>query len=141
MVARDHRGEVLYIWGPGLHSCSPSQAKATSIFWVVQLAIQEHWKTVIVEGDTQVCFNALSSQDHLLDWNICTIINNICSLVSSFVSCKFHWIRRNCNSATHSAAKLALNSYQQFCFNKSNLPPSLLSVCMEDSSLCSFVSV
>ena len=51
MVARDHRGEVLYIWGPGLHSCSPSQAKATSILWVVQLAIQEHWKTVIVEGD------------------------------------------------------------------------------------------
>ena len=109
--------------------------------WAVQLTIQEHWKTVIVEGDAQVCFNALSSQDHLLDWNICTIINNIRSLVSSFFSCKFRWIRRNSNSTAYSAARFALNSCQQFCFNKSNLPPSLLSVCMEDSSLCSFVSV
>jgi len=51
VVAKDHQGEVLYIWGSGLHSCSPSQAEATSILWAVQLAIQEHWKTVIVKGD------------------------------------------------------------------------------------------
>ncbi|XP_030958726.1 uncharacterized protein LOC115980636 [Quercus lobata] len=51
VVARDHRGEVLYIWGSSFHSWSPSQAEATSILWAVQLAIQEHWKTAIVEGD------------------------------------------------------------------------------------------
>ena len=35
VVARDHQGEVLYIWGSCLHSCSPSQAEATSILWDV----------------------------------------------------------------------------------------------------------
>ncbi|XP_075640616.1 uncharacterized protein LOC142612404 [Castanea sativa] len=141
VVARDHQGEVLYIWGCQHHLCSPSQAEASSILWAVKLALQEHWKSIIDEGNAQVCFDALSSQDHILDWNICTIINNIRSLSSSFVSCKFRWIKRNSNSAVHSAARIALNSCQQYCFNKSNIPPPLKSVCMEDSSLCSFVCV
>ncbi|KAL0012539.1 hypothetical protein SO802_007647 [Lithocarpus litseifolius] len=137
VVARNHLGEVLFIWGSRHHLCTPSQAEAAAILWAVHLAIQEQWMSVIIEGDAQVCFNALSLPDHIPDWNISTIVSNINSLLSSFVSCKFKWIRRSNNSAAHAAARFALSSLQSFCFNKSNLPHSLEVVCKGDCSLCS----
>ncbi|KAK9983012.1 hypothetical protein SO802_032537 [Lithocarpus litseifolius] len=137
VVARNHLGEILFIWGSGYHLCAPSQAEAAATLWAVHLAIQEHWKSVIIEGDAQVCFNALSSPDFVPVWSISTIVSNIISLLPCFVSYKFRWVRRSCNSAAHSAARLALNSSYPFCFNKSNLPHSLEIVCKGDYSPCS----
>ncbi|KAK9986858.1 hypothetical protein SO802_031809 [Lithocarpus litseifolius] len=67
VVARNHLGEILFIWGSGYHLCAPSQAEAAATLWAVNLAIQEHWKSVIIERDAQVCFNALSSPDFFPD--------------------------------------------------------------------------
>ena len=92
-------GEVLFIWGFRHHLCTPSQAEAAAILRAVYLAIQEQWMSVIIEGDAQVCFNALSSPDHVPDWNISTIVSNIICLLFSFVSCKFRWIRRGREAA------------------------------------------
>ncbi|KAK9986829.1 hypothetical protein SO802_031780 [Lithocarpus litseifolius] len=137
VVARNHLGEILFIWGSSYHLCAPSQAEAAATLWAVHLAIQEHWKSVIIEGDAQVCFNALSPPDFVPDCSISTIVSNSNSLLPCFVSCNFRWVRRNCNSAAHSAARLALNSPHPFCFNKSNLPHSLEIVCKGDCSPCS----
>lgn len=85
VVARNHFGEILFIWGSGYHLCVPSQAEATATLWAIHLAIQEHWKSVIIEGDAQVCFNALSSPNFVPDWNISTTFNNINSLLLCFL--------------------------------------------------------
>ncbi|XP_030924869.1 uncharacterized protein LOC115951879 [Quercus lobata] len=74
VVARSYSGEILFIWGSSYHLCAPSQAEAAAILWAVQLAIQEHWKSIIIEGDAQVCFNSLSSPDFAPDWNISTSV-------------------------------------------------------------------
>ena len=63
VVARNYSGEILFIWGSGYHLCAPSQAEAAATLWAVHLALQEHWKSVIIERDAQVCFNALLSSD------------------------------------------------------------------------------
>ena len=136
VVARNYAGEILFIWGSGYHLCAPSQPEAVATLWAVHLAIQEHWKSIIIEGDAQVCFNALSSPDFAPDWSISTSVSNIFSLLPYFVSCKFRWVRRNSNSAAHAAARFALTSPHPFCFNKSNLPRSLESVCKGDCSPC-----
>ena len=106
----------------------------------VELAIQEQWRLVIFEGDAEGCFNTLASADLLPDWSICTVINNIHSLVASLPFFKFCWARRSCNSAAHAAAKFAL-SFCQSCFNNGNLPLYIESVCKVDCQACSFVSV
>ena len=67
VVARNHLGEVLFIWGSRHHLCTPSQAEIVAILRVVHPASQEQWMSVIIEGDAQVCFNALSSPDHVPD--------------------------------------------------------------------------
>ena len=67
VVARNHSDEILFIWGSGYHLCAPAQAEAATILWAVHLTLQEHWKSVIIEGDAQVCFNALLSSDFTPD--------------------------------------------------------------------------
>ena len=53
--------------------------------------------------------------------SISSIISNVLSLVVSFTSCSFVWVRRSCNAAAHVAAKYALGSSLSFCFYKDDL--------------------
>ena len=140
-VARDHQGHVIKVWGSNHYHCSPIQAESAALLLAVELAIQEQWRLVIFEGDAEGCFDTLASADLLPDWSICTVINNIRSLVASLPFFKFCWAQRSCNSAAHAAAKFALSFCQSFCFNNGNLPLYIKSVCKVDCQACSFVSV
>ena len=60
-VARDHHGEVLFLWGTRHQLCSPAQAEADALLWAVKLAIHGQWSSVIFEGDVKNCFNVVSN--------------------------------------------------------------------------------
>nr|XP_023883236.1 uncharacterized protein LOC111995564 [Quercus suber] len=138
VVARDHRGEVLFLRGIRHHLCRLAQAEADALLWAVKLAIQEQWSAVIFEEDAKICIDALSNSELIPNWHSTTTISNICCLSSHFTAVKFSWVWRLGNSVAHETAKFALNSNLDFCFNNGNLPPSLKAVCMGDSSICSF---
>ncbi|KAK9998433.1 hypothetical protein SO802_018036 [Lithocarpus litseifolius] len=135
VVARNHHGDVLFVWGKQHHLCNPSQAEASALLWVVQLAIQKHWNAVIFEGDAKICFDALTLSNQTPSWQLSTLISNIRRLSSNFLSCSFRWVRRSANSAAHEVAKFALISIFPFCFSEGNLPPSLEVVCKGDASV------
>nr|POE90966.1 at-hook motif nuclear-localized protein 1 [Quercus suber] len=99
----------------------------------MNLAVKEGWKSVIFEGDAKNCFDPLINPDLSLEWLTHNIICNIRSLAVAFVFVNFCWVRRTCNFAAHEAAKFALNSDLDYCFNKGNLPPVLEAVCRDDS--------
>lgn len=137
-MARDHRGEVIFLRGIRHHLCRPTQAEVDALLWAMKLVIQEQWSVVIFEGDAKICIDALSNSKLIPDWYSTATISNIRCLSSHFTAVKFSWVRRLGNLAAHEIAKFALNSNLDFCFNNGNLPPSLEAICMGDSSVCSF---
>ena len=136
VVARNHLGEVLSIWAKKHHSSSPAIAEVEALYWAVNLAVKDGWKSVIFEGDAKNCLEPLINPDFPSDWLTHNIICNVRSLVVAFDFVKFCWVQRTCNSAAHVAAKFALKSDFEFRFNKGNLPPSLEAVCRDDSVAC-----
>ena len=141
VVARNHLGEVLSILAKKHHSSSPVIAEAESLYWAMNLAFKEGWKSVIFEGDAKNYFDPLINPDLSPEWLTHNIIYNIRSLAVAFDFVKFCWVWITCNFAAHEAAKFALNSDSEYRFDKGNLPPSLEVVCRDDSLVCIPVSL
>nr|POE61328.1 hypothetical protein CFP56_48900 [Quercus suber] len=109
VVARNHLGEVLSIWAKKHYNSSLAIVEAESLYWAMNLAVKEGWKSVIFEGDAKNCFDPLINLDLSLEWLTHNIICNIRSLAVAFVFVNFCWVRRTCNSAAHEAAKWIAN--------------------------------
>nr|POF07495.1 hypothetical protein CFP56_20185 [Quercus suber] len=136
IVARNHLGEVLFVWDKGHHLCHPLYAEALALLWVVQIAIQNRWCFVIFEEDAKICFVALNHLKLVPNWNLNTIISNIRSLSFGFSSCLFCWVLRDYNFATHETARYALQPMYPFCFSNGNLPPAIEVACKGDTIAC-----
>ena len=67
MVVRNEFGKVLKVWVKIHDLCTPTQAEAVVILWALNLAIAENWCNIIVEGDSKICFHALSKAEEPTD--------------------------------------------------------------------------
>ena len=105
MVARNEFREVLKVWAKIHDLCTPTQAKVVAIMWALNLDAVENWCNIIVEGDSKICFDALSKVEEPSDWSISSIIHDAIGMSVSFDKCEFCWVKRSLNSAAHSAAK------------------------------------
>ncbi|KAL0000626.1 hypothetical protein SO802_014407 [Lithocarpus litseifolius] len=124
VIARDHTGTPLKAWIKPYCSCLPAQAEAAAVLWAVNLALAEGWTKVVIEGDAKECFDALS--DRLQpSWVISNFVCDILALSKAFCTVSFVWVRRVCNSAAHSAAKLALRTHCFMFFLTDSLPVEL----------------
>ena len=132
IVARDDKGIVSKAWSKTHHPCPPIVAEANAILWVAQLAIQERWSHIIIEGDAKRCFDPLSFEDVILDQSIANLVCSILNLKVGFVQCCFRWVKRESNSAAHVTAKFSLSSSESFCFNKDNIPRVVHFACLGD---------
>ena len=136
VVAQNHLGKVLFVWGKENQLCSPLQAEAMALLWTVHLAIQNCWYPVMFKGDSKICFNALNHSDLTPNWSIDTVICNIHSFSSYFTSCSFGWVRRSSNSVANVVARFALNCLQPFCFSEGMLTPAIEAACKVDTPYC-----
>ena len=79
VVARDDNGEVIHVWAKLYELCSPLQAEAATTLWALQIALEEKWEPIIVEGDAKTCIESLvpmSSKGKQVHWSISTLIRN-----------------------------------------------------------------
>ena len=139
MVARNEFGEVLKLWVKIHDLCTPTQAEVAAILWALNLAIAENWCNIIVEGDSKICFDALSKAKDPIDWSISSIIRDAADMSVSFDNCEFGWVKRSLNSIAYSTAKYAIALKVGFLFNNCNLPPPILKAYRQDccTSCCS----
>ena len=136
VVAQNHLGKVLFIWGKVNQLYSPLQAKAMALLWAVHLAIQNRWYSVMFEGDLKIYFDAWNHSNQTPNWSIDTIICNIHSFSSYFTSCSFGWVCRSSNSVANVATRFAFNCLQPFCFFEGTLPPAIEVACKGDTPFC-----
>ena len=129
VVARNKNGKVLKVWAKRHEWCSPMQAEAAAIYWAIQVAQKENWQHIIIEGDPKSCIDPLTTPGLQPDYSITTAISNILDLSNFFLSCKFSWVRRCCNTAAHVAAKYAIRFCRALCFNMYSLPVVIANAC------------
>jgi hypothetical protein len=73
VVARDDQGQVLKAWSK---ECQPMQAESSAILWASNLAKPERFENIVVEGDANVCFDALNGNSWAAHWDASAIICN-----------------------------------------------------------------
>ena len=139
VLARDHTGAPIKIWAKKYVRCLPIQAEAAAVLWAINLASAEGWSRIIIEGDSKICFHALSDKGSLPPWSISNIVSDVFSVSLSFISVSFVWVKRVCNMAAHAAAKIAIQSLVSCSFLVDRLPLVLVTACKADFPPCSFL--
>ena len=129
VVARNDFGEVLKVWAKIHDLCTPTQAEAAAIMWALSLVTAENWCNIIVEGNSKICFDALSKAEEPSNWSISSIIHDAADTSVSFDNCEFCWVKRSLNSTAHSTAKYATVLKVGFLCNNCDLPPIILKAC------------
>ena len=73
-------------------------AEASTMLWIVQLALCEGWRYVLFESDAKNHLDPLLSNDVSPEWSINNVISNIWGLVISFFRMSLSLVRRDCDS-------------------------------------------
>lgn len=115
VVARNSSGSVIKVWTKLHIRCPPLVAEASAILWAVQLAHQENWNHIIIEGDAKNGIDPLALENAIPDWSIVNIISSILNFKTSFLGCLFRWVKKNSDVAAHAAAKLSLRAKKPLC--------------------------
>uniref|UniRef100_A0A2N9F080 RNase H type-1 domain-containing protein n=1 Tax=Fagus sylvatica TaxID=28930 RepID=A0A2N9F080_FAGSY len=61
VVARNYHGHIMKAWAKLIESMYPSLAEASAIYWALEQAECEKYKSICVESDAKSCIDALSS--------------------------------------------------------------------------------
>ena len=84
VITRDNRGTICNAWTKVLSHRSPFQAEAEALLWAFQIAKRERWSNIILESDSKISIDSLSSSSSILDWCIRTTILKVSVLARSF---------------------------------------------------------
>jgi ribonuclease HI len=125
VIVRSDSGHVLNGWPKRYDTTDPCTAEAAAILWAIELAKENNYLKILVEGDAKICIEVITEVAATIPWRILSLVNIIMVLALEFPSCSFCWVRRDANGMAHSLAKFASSLPSCFSCNSSNL---LLSV-------------
>ena len=125
VIARDDSGSILQCWTKRCYTIDLCFVEAAALLCALELARDNHFPKIMVEGDAKICIEAISASSNTIPWKIFSIVANIKFLALAFSACSFCWVHRDANGVAHALAKYA--SSQPLCFSctGSNLPPSM----------------
>jgi hypothetical protein len=116
---------ILKIWAKADCIEDPGVVETKTILFALQMAIEEEYHQVLVEGDAKVVIDTLQKPSSQGDWSISAIVGDISHLSQCFLNCNFAWTCRNENNLAYSIAKFA-SSLSYFVCNSENIPQVLL---------------
>uniref|UniRef100_A0A2N9GBE2 RNase H type-1 domain-containing protein n=2 Tax=Fagus sylvatica TaxID=28930 RepID=A0A2N9GBE2_FAGSY len=77
VVARDDRGNIVKYWSKAIPPNEPVVAEANAILWAIQIAKEEDFKDIIVEGDAKIYFDVLNGNVGESLWSISSLCRDI----------------------------------------------------------------
>ena len=100
-VDRDWRGEMVFAYSKRVNTTLPLQAEAEAIIWALNLAANLDVDSISIESDSKSCIDALRCPNQDVPWRIKTICSDVLALKLNFTNCRFSWVAREANVATH----------------------------------------
>ena len=88
----------------------PLQAEAEAINWALNLATNLDVDSIFIESDSKSFIDALRFPNRDVPWRIRTICSDVLALKLNFSNCRFSWVAREANVATHVLAKWSLSN-------------------------------
>ena len=77
--------KVVYSPPRSIMSCSPGFAEASTIVWDLQLVRDDKFQSIIFEGNSKICVDALNKNLDEARWEIQPLLNDASILTNSFV--------------------------------------------------------
>ncbi|XP_075636787.1 uncharacterized protein LOC142609029 [Castanea sativa] len=140
-MARNEAGGVVKAWARTLPKCEPIAAEAAAIVWALNLAMEEKFQNIVIEGDAKLCFDAINGDVQNCHWNAKTLLANPVELKAYFANCCFCWVKRECNVIAHALTKtVSLFSPVLKC-NNYYLPPDVRDARERDMLLVNSISL
>ncbi|CAO2836998.1 unnamed protein product [Amaranthus hypochondriacus] len=110
VVARDGDGQILLSAARTVAASTEAElAELEAAAWVVQLAVEQGWDNVIVEGDARLVIEALN-QERARGFYAQTLVNNIRFMASNLSSIVFSFCFRESNEIANRLAHWASKS-------------------------------
>lgn len=119
VVARKESGGIVKAWASIHPICEPIEAEAASIVGALNLAIEEKFLYIEIEGDAKLCFDELNGDVQNCHWIAKTWLLNAVELKTKCCSC---WVKRECNAVAHALAKVVSPLSPVFKCNNDSLP-------------------
>lgn len=105
MVARDWRGKLVFAYSKRVDTNIPVQAEAKAIFWALHLAKKVDASHFVIESDSKICTDAISTGGDHVPWRLSNFIENAQVICVDFGSVSFKWVYLEANKAAHELAK------------------------------------
>ena len=108
VVTKNWRGELVFACSERVETALPLQAEAEAMRWAVCMSIGKDFGSIVLEGDSLICYQALCLSDSTVPWRIGNIIQDIFLMVSHSHNVSFSWVSRVANGTAHCFVKWSL---------------------------------
>jgi hypothetical protein len=136
-IARDWRGSFVFVFAFKVNTNLPVQAKAKALRQATSIAISYNLQSVCFESDCKVCIDGFLVPNSPVPWRIANLLKEIEALVQTIPTASFSWVPRRENMVAHVLARWSLENRFFGFFDASAVPPFVLSVVLEDSTVVS----
>ena len=111
MIIRDNEGQVMVSMSQRIPLPNIAiEVEALAARHAMELALEIGLNKGVLEGDSQILMNALTTKSHSLS-QFGHIVNDIWYLASYFSFVSYSHVRRYCNTVAHSLARQAIFSH------------------------------
>ena len=131
-VARDWRGVLVFAFAFKVNTNLPVQAEVEALRQATSIASSYNLQLVCFESDCKVCIDGLLVPNFPIPWRIANLLKEIAALVQTIPIASFSWVPRRANMAAYMLAQWSLENRFFGFFDASTIPPSVLSVILED---------
>uniref|UniRef100_A0A2N9GFD1 RNase H type-1 domain-containing protein n=1 Tax=Fagus sylvatica TaxID=28930 RepID=A0A2N9GFD1_FAGSY len=73
-------GHVINGWAKKVETTDPATAEAAALLWALEIAVENKFTKIVVEGDAKLCIDAITIETTSIPWRIHSLVHTQISL-------------------------------------------------------------